>query len=280
MADLVAAFGVPHTPILWRLLQASEVPPDLAPVAAAFARVRASIAEAKPDVFVMVGSDHFHEFSHANMAAFSIGKADWIGGTHRNEERSFGLPTIELMGHPSLAESILGRETLAGGFDFSFSNNPRLDHAYVVPLLYLRPEMDIPIVPIHTNTNAPPLPSTRRFIELGEHLARSITRHPEPLRVIALATGHLAYELGGPNQFLGESTDPEFDEMAVGWMKNGNLDEAVEVCTFDRFTEAGNLSFQFLNFLTLASLAGRPADEVEPIACRFGNEPFFSWEAS
>lgn len=278
MAELVGAYGVPHTPLLWKMMDGDVIPEDLDPINAHFARVRAAIDAAHPDAFVIVASDHFHEFNHANMAAFSIGKADRISGTHPNEERSFGLPTVEVPGHPGLAETILGRESLAGGFDFSYSNDPHLDHAYVVPLLYLRPEMDVPVVPIHTNTNAPPLPLASRFVALGDHIRHAIELHPDPIRVIALASGHLAYELGGPNQFLGRSTDPEFDEMAVGWIRDAALADAASQCTYERFTRAGNLTFQFLNFLTLAAIANRPADDALAIACRFGNEPFFSWD--
>ena len=278
MADLVGAYGVPHTPMLWRLLD-GEVPRDLEGVAEAFARVRESLTAARPDVLVIVASDHFHEFNHANMAAFSIGKADHLSGTHPNEVRSFGLPTVEMPGHAALAQSLLGRENLAGGFDFSFSNDPVIDHAFVVPLLFLRPEMDIGVVPIHTNTNAPPIPIAARFVKLGRHIRSSIDDHPEPLRVAVLASGHMAYELGGPNQFLGRSTDPGFDAMAVDWLERGDIEAAVSSCTFARLTMAGNLTFQFLNFLTLAAVAGRPADSAAGIGCRFGNEPFFTWES-
>lgn len=279
MAELVAALGIPHTPLLWRLM-GEDPPPDLAPIKAAFEGASGALADARPDVIVLVGSDHFHEFHHGSMPAFSIGKADRISGTHSNEERVFGLPTIEVPGHPEFASALLGREELAGGFDFAYSDRPHLDHAYVVPLLYLRPGMDIPVVPVHTNTNAPPLPSASRFVELGRHIRTTIDQYPGGLRVAVLATGHLAYELGGPRQFTGESTDPEFDEAAVGWMSSGDLDTAVAHCTFDRFNTAGNLTFQYLNFLTLAAAAGTPASHAAAIACRFGNEPFFTWNMS
>ncbi|MDH4119253.1 MAG: extradiol ring-cleavage dioxygenase [Acidimicrobiia bacterium] len=277
MAELAGAFGVPHTPLLWRLM-AEEPPPDLRVVADEFARFRALIEEAGPDVIVFVASDHFHQYSHRNMATFAVGKADVIAGTYPNEEASFGLPRIQVPGHPGIARAILGRETLGGRFDFAFSDEPRLDHAYVVPLLYLVPDLSIPVVPIHTNTNAPPLPTARRFTELGVYLREAIEAWPSSERVLVLGTGHLAYELGGPRQFSGESTDPDFDRSAVGWIRDGALTEAVEGCTFDRLLAAGNLSFQFLNFLTLAALSGTRATTAEGVGCRFGNEPFFSWD--
>lgn len=279
MAEIVAAFGVPHTPLLWRVLNA-DVPEDLTGVAEEFTRFRHLLEAARPDVVVLVGSDHFHQFTHEAMPAFLIGNADHIAGTFPSEERSFGLPTIEVPGHHGLARALLGHRELAGGFDFAFSNRPRIDHAYVVPLLYLIPGMNIPIVPIHTNTNAPPLPSAKRFVELGRHIRSAVEAYPPDLRVAVVATGHLAFELGGPRHFLGRSPDPAFDERAVGWIRDADLDAAVAGSGFDGLIAAGNLSFQFLNFLTLVASTDGPPTSAQGIACRFGTEPFFSWEAT
>lgn len=276
MAEVVAAFGVPHTPLLWRLI-GDDPPPDLRVVADEFARFRRLVADSRPDVIVMIGSDHFHQFDHSVMPAFSVGRADHIEGTFPNEERSFGLPRVELPGHCGLAGAILGHHDLNPSFDFAFTNRPRLDHAYVVPLLYLVPGLDIPIVPIHTNTNAPPLPTARRFVELGRYLRQVIDDYPAGLRVVVLATGHLAFELGGPRQFSGASPDPDFDRVAVDWIRRFELEAAVEATSFDRLFAAGNLSFQYLNLLALAALMGRRPVTAEGVACRFGNEPFFSW---
>lgn len=279
MAEIVAGYGIPHTPLLWRIMQ-DEIPDDLGEVHAGFERVRAGLVAAEPDVIVMVASDHFHQYSHASMPALAVGSADTIEGTHPNEVRSFGLPEVRMPGHRALASAMIGRENLAGGFDFAFSNRPVVDHAYVVPLLYVRPEMDIPVVPIHTNTNAPPLPAARRFVDLGHHVADVVGSFGPDLRVAILASGHLAYELGTPTQFSGHSTDPAFDEVAVGAMRSGDVDGAAEFATYRRMQQAGNLAFQYLNFLTLAAAMGRPADTALGVECRFGSEPFFEWDPS
>jgi protocatechuate 4,5-dioxygenase, beta chain len=279
VAELVAGFGVPHTPLLWRLM-ADDVPRDLRVVSDEFARFRRLFEAARPDVALLIGSDHFHQFDYSAMPAFSIGRADHIAGTFPNEERSFGLPRVELPGHCGLARALLGHHELAGGFDFSFSNRPHLDHAYVVPLLYLMPGLDIPVVPIHTNTNAPPLPPVRRFLDLGRHIRAAIEAYPADLRVVAIATGHLAFELGGPATFQGRSSDPAFDTEAIDLIRRSDLGVAADTFVFDRLLAAGNLTFQVLNFLTLSAAMDRSPTTAEGVACRFGHEPFFSWEAS
>jgi hypothetical protein len=52
----------------------------------------------------------------------------------------------------------------------------------------------------------------------------------------------------------------------------------VEVATYERMLAAGNLTFQFLNFITCLSASGETAAaSVEAIPSRFGNEPFIAW---
>ncbi len=132
-----------------------------------------------------------------------------------------------------------------------------------------------------TNCNAPPIPTANRFAELGDHLAGAIRSFPEGRRVLVVGSGHLAHELGGPRQFLGRSSDPEFDARAVDWMARGDLDSAVSSTSFQRLTEAGNESYQFLNFITCMTVAqGRPASLAEATPTRFGNLPFFVWDLS
>ena len=277
MADLVGVLGVTHNPLMWAMMR-SSVPDDLTRVAANFDHFRSLVSDLAPDVIVLVASDHFHMLMMSNMPAFMIGKAPEMRAGHPNEERQFGLDPSRVLGDPALAAHLLGGRDLAKGFDFAFSDEPWLDHSFLVPLLFLTPALEIPVVPVFTNCNAPPLPTAARFAELGRHLGAAISSFGGERRVLVVGSGHLAHELGGPRQFLGASPDPEFDEKAVFWMSTGDLDAAVADTSFDRLTEAGNESYQFLNFITCMAVAqGRPATFAEGTPTRFGNLPFFAW---
>jgi aromatic ring-opening dioxygenase catalytic subunit (LigB family) len=276
MAELVLTLAVPHTPLLWRLT-GSAGEPDIDPVARRFARCRADLAAARPDVIVVVASDHFHQFSYDVMPAFCIGSADRWRGTYPNEERSFGLPPIELAGDTGFARMLMGRHLLPDAIDLAFTNRMRLDHAFVVPLLYLSPDLDIPIVPIHTNTNAPPLPGANRFAALGRHIGAVIDADPSNRRVAVVTTGHLAAELGGPRQFSGSTPSPEFDRRALEALGAGNMDALIELAQFETLLSAGNVTFQFLNFISALAVSGRPPDDADGVLCRFGTEPFIVW---
>ena len=164
MAELVLVLGVQHNPLLWRTMR-DPVPDDLARTHANFATFRDALAAAQPDVLVVLGSDHARKFTFENSPAFCIGKADRYVCTYENEIRTFGLDGWEVPGDIELAGHLLGGSELAGGFDFAMSNEWLLDHSFSIPLVYMT-DLDVPVVPIHSNANIPPIPPAARFAEL------------------------------------------------------------------------------------------------------------------
>ena len=269
MAELAAVLGVPHNPLLWRTMNTDPVPADLARTSDNFARFSRAIAEARVDALVVVGSDHLRQFGWANSPAFCIGKAERFACTE----------PWSMTGDPELAGWLLGGSELQPDIDFAMSNEWVLDHSFTLPAKFLTPELDIPIVPIHTNANIPPIPRAERYAALGRYLRRRIESAPMDRRVALIASGHLATEIGGPRQFLGGgSPDQAFDDSAVRWRAEGDLDAAIAGCTFERLAAAGNVTGQFLNFITALAAAGGPAAFAEGTPSRFANGPFFWWD--
>jgi protocatechuate 4,5-dioxygenase beta chain len=278
MARLVGVAGITHNPLMWSTLR-QGTPEDLVETRGHLDDLRHRVARLAPDVIVLVASDHFHMLVTSNMPAFMIGKAPQNRAVFPTEERSFGLEPTTVEGHPPLARHLLGGSDLSTSIDFAFSDEPWLDHSFVVPLLSLRPDLDVPVVPIFTNANSPPIPSARRFAQLGTHLGEAIESAPGDERVLVVGSGHLAFEIGGPRQFLGVSPDRDFDHQAVGWMGQGDLDGAILGSGFERLTRAGNETYQFLNFIACLAVAGsRPATVAAGPESRFGALPFFWWE--
>jgi len=279
VAELVLAAATPHNPLLWRAMR-EPYPDDLGVVAANFGRTREAIAEAEVDALIVLGTDHVRQFFADNSPAFIVGKAASYHGTYENEVRTFGMEYAEITGHPGLAAQIAGREVLPEAIDFSVSHEWRLDHSFVLPLQYVRPELDLPIVPIHANAILPPLPSAARFAALGHHLRSAVEAWEGGRRVALLTSGHMATDVGGPRTFNG-SPDPAFDAEAVGWMRDGDLDAAIAGCRFDRIMAAGNVTYQYVNIVAaLAAMQGRPAELAEATTSRFASSPFFLWRSA
>jgi protocatechuate 4,5-dioxygenase beta chain len=173
MAQIVSIIGITHNPFMPRLFQQPQRPPGCEKILERIAMMRAKLAESKPDVLVAIGNDHLHQFFMDNMPAFMIGKMDAYDGTFYDEMREFGLPKHRLPGDPELSDAIM-EGAFDRGVDFSYSNELTIDHSIIVPMMFVRPEMDIPIVPILTNCIAPPMPRPKRFYEVGKALRAAI----------------------------------------------------------------------------------------------------------
>ena len=224
MATVAAVIASTHHPFYYRASTSTgaDRPPFADEWVEKIERFRETLTRARPDVLVMVGSDHFHQLWLDNMPQFLVGKAPFFDANWYNEEREFGLPRMTLPGQVDLASHIL-RNGLDRNFDLAFSNELRIDHSITCPIITLRPQGDLPIVPIYTNIFAPPLPQPRRFVELGRTIRELVESWPSDLRVAIIGTGHLSLELGGPRQFGPHGPDPEFDRKAVEWIATSNV---------------------------------------------------------
>jgi protocatechuate 4,5-dioxygenase beta chain len=278
MAQIVSIIGITHNPFMPRLFQQPQQPPGAAKVKERIAMMRQKLAEAKVDVLVCIGNDHLHQFFMDNMPAFMIGKMEQYDGTFYDEEREFGLPKCKLQGDLDVSDAIM-EGAFDRGVDFSYSNELTIDHSIIVPMMFVRPEMDIPIVPILTNCIAPPMPRPRRYFEVGKALRAAIDSLPTNKRIGVLVSGHLSLEIGGPKMFEPKLTDPNFDANAVGWIVNGNIDAAAEACAPDKVIQYGNMTTGYLNFLMMMGLANcaKPS-YAEGLDAGFPAIPFFSWD--
>jgi protocatechuate 4,5-dioxygenase beta chain len=280
MAEIVAVIASTHHPFYYRASTSTgeERPPFADEWTAKILAFRETLTRANPDVLVMVGSDHFHQLWLDNMPQFLVGKAPVYDANWYNEEREFGLPKMTLRGQEDLSGHIL-RAGLDAGFDLAFSNELRIDHSVTCPIITLRPEADLPIVPIYTNIFAPPLPQPSRFVKLGETIRGIVADWPSHLRVAIIGTGHLSLELGGPRQFGPHGPDPEFDARAVEWIANGDLDACLREVTLDSLHSPGNATHGFMDFMLMMGVAGAgaKADYVDSLDLFHTMEAYFTW---
>ena len=278
MAQIVSIIGITHNPFMPRLFKQPQQPPGAAKVKERIAMMRQKLAEANADVLLCIGNDHLHQFFMDNMPAFMIGKMEQYDGTYHDEEREFGLPKCKLPGDLDVSDAIM-EGAFDRGVDFSYSNELTIDHSIVVPMMFVRPEMDIPIVPILTNCIAPPMPRPRRYFEVGKALRAAIDSLPTNKRIGVLVSGHLSLEIGGPKMFEPKLTDPNFDANAVGWIVNGNIDAAAEACSPEKIIQYGNMTTGYLNFLMMMGVANAAKPSyAEGLDAGFPAIPFFSWD--
>jgi protocatechuate 4,5-dioxygenase, beta chain len=279
MAKLCAVLATTHHPFY---LKATTMPPEQQiPQAPEWKRkieaYRETLTKAEPDILVMVGADHFHQIFLDNYPQFLIGKAPRYDATFYNEIREFDLPTYVLEGHEELSDYML-RGLMDRSFDMAFSHELKIDHSIICPIITTRPQADLPVVPIYTNIFAPPLPSPRRFWELGRAIREVIDEYPSDKRIAAIGSGHLSLELGGPRQFRETGPDPEFDRQAIEWISTGNIDAILENVTHESMAKSGNATHGFMDFILMMGIAGaEKADYVDNLDLFHTMEAYFTW---
>jgi aromatic ring-opening dioxygenase catalytic subunit (LigB family) len=220
MGEIVWAACVSHTGGMLRHRKQVERQPELAAIYDGWEHLRASLVEARPDVLVVLGSDHFHAHSYELMPIFAIGRGD-----RYRTWGEFGSRQIEIRGHAELSD-VLHAGFVAGEFDVAGSVEMRLDHAWACPLQFLDPGNTGAIVPIAVNSFIPPLPSMRRCKEFGE-LLRSLIEGQELVgRVALVGTGGISHWIGVPET---GRINEEFDRRIVRLIESGSFEALAEL---------------------------------------------------
>jgi protocatechuate 4,5-dioxygenase beta chain len=278
MAELVEIMGISHSPNFPGQIAEPNPEPAIVEAAQDYELMRKRMAATNPDVLLVIASDHLNQFFMDNMPAFLIGKAPRAEGPFPHEIRTFGIAAYSVEVEVDVAKNMLQLAPKMG-VDFSFSDEFRIDHAFTVPLNFIRPERDLPIVPIFTNVMAPPVPPAQRFYEVGKAIRKIIDELPPNKRVGVLSSGHLAIEIGGPKEGR-SSSDPEFDRRMINLIGRGDVATVLEEATWDRMMASGNVTPGFLNFVLLMGLADGKAPSVSGV--RFpkskGSVPYMAWD--
>lgn len=155
-----------------------------------------------------------------------------------------------------MAKALL-RYGLKKNFDLAAAEELRLDHSLMVPLHFLNPSMEIPVIPVYTNGFAAPLPGAGRCFSLGRMVRRFIDEWEGSERVALLASGCFAMDVGGP--FRGW-TDTEWVKTVSGLMRRGQYRTLARRATEERMARAGNNSSELLNWVVVTgAIDDRPA---------------------
>jgi protocatechuate 4,5-dioxygenase, beta chain len=249
MAEIVSVVASTHNPrICWNREQADKQ--DLEALIAVFADARRMLADSRPDLIVAVANDHLDNFFFDNMPTFAVGIAPVAEGPFWYEQEIMLVPKYRAQVPMSLAHHIL-RKGIERGIQFSQVHDFKIDHAFTLPLAYLRPEQDLGLVPIITNAFGYPLAGNRRWYELGQFLRQAIHEWPGTERVAVLGSFNLNVEVGGPK--AGRYKD-DFGNRMLALMSAGARDEILDTLTVPRLIEEGNSTAEFLNYVTMLGI--------------------------
>src|SRR5690606_17937181 len=114
------------------------------------------------------------------------------------KELSRSTPHYQINGAPAFATALL-EYGIESGFDLASTEELQLDHSLLVPLHFITPDMNIPVVPVYIKGLAEPLPTAGRCYALGQTVGRFIREKWKGNERIALfASGSFSLEVGGP----------------------------------------------------------------------------------
>ncbi len=248
MAKLVGAYAASHGPLIardWHLLP--QAPKTR--LAAAYHELGRRVAEARPDVLIVVSPDHWVNFFINNLPSVCIG----VGETHEGPPEPFlkDFPHKTLAGDPDLANHIL-KTALAEDFEPSVSHQMTLDHGFCIPLLRMELARMPRIIPLVINDLEPPMPSIRRCLAWGRLIAKAIASYPADLRVAILATGGLSHSIGEPT--MGAIDEP-FDQGCIK-VFTGGADAPIIEFLEPALKTTGNGGHEVRNWVVAHGAAG------------------------
>ena len=111
---------------------------------AAFDAMRESLEATRPDALVVVAAEHFANFFMDNMPAFAIGMADHYEGPIEDPDW-LRIPRRRVPGNRDLSQRFI-TEVMQGS-DVAYAEEWKLDHGIMVPLHFLTPRYDLPVIP-------------------------------------------------------------------------------------------------------------------------------------
>lgn len=232
MAQIIGSVTMSHVPAIGgaiaRKLQAD---PYWKPFFDGFPPVRQWLAQAKPDVAVVIYNDHGLNFFLDKMPTFAVGAAP----QYRSTDEGWGIPTMpSFNGEVDLSWQLI-ESLVAEEFDITTCQEMVVDHAFTIPMALLWPDQKWPVkvVPVCINTVQFPLPNAARVYRLGEAIGRAIRGWKSDAKVLVMGTGGLSHQLDGQRAgFINKDFDLQFIESLTAdpkWATRYSIHELVRL---------------------------------------------------
>ena len=157
-------------------------------------RLGESMREAKPDALILIGAEHFANFFMNNMPAYAMGMADHYEGPIE-DPKWLGIEKVRIPGNAELSERII-RATMREA-DVAYAEEWKFDHGLMVPLHFLTPRYDLPVIPVNINCQGPPLTPLTRAWAFGAALRQACDSVPE--RIALVGTGGISHWPASPD---------------------------------------------------------------------------------
>ena len=221
---------------------------------AALDGMRVSLEASRPDALVVIAAEHFANFFMDNMPSFAIGMADSYRGPIE-DPGWLAIDKVTVPGNRALSERLI--TLVMEGSDVAYAEEWLFDHGIMVPLHFLTPQYDIPVIPVNINCQGPPLAPLHRAWTFGESLRAAADAVDE--RIAVIGTGGISHWPATPDSGkINEAWDREFLDR---WVRNDRT-ELLAYNDLDVYAEAGQGGFEIRTFIAVSGAAGGASGTV------------------
>jgi aromatic ring-opening dioxygenase catalytic subunit (LigB family) len=230
------------------------------PFFATLGRLRAALEASRPEAIMVIAAEHFANFFMNNMPAYCIGMADEYEGPIEDPDW-LRIARRTIPGTPDLSRRIVGE--VMKRVDVAYAEEWKFDHGIMVPLSFLTPAFELPVIPANINCQGPPLTPLSRAYEFGRAIREACDAVPE--RIALVGTGGISHWPATPNSGkINEAWDRDF---LARWTRN---DRAALTAYSDEETlrDAGQGGFEIRTLIAVAGACEGRSGEIwfcEPI---------------
>ena len=210
-------------------------------------RMGDDIRATRPDALVVVAAEHFANFFMNNMPAFAIGMADSYEGPIE-DEAFLRIKRARVPGNKALSRKLI--EGVMQTVDVAYAEEWKFDHGIMVPLHFLTPRFDLPVIPVNINCQGPPLTPLKRAWAFGAALRRACDALPE--RIALVGTGGISHWPATPDSGkINEAWDRDFLDR---WARN-DREAMLGYTDAATYRDAGQGGFEIRTFIAVAAAA-------------------------
>jgi 2,3-dihydroxyphenylpropionate 1,2-dioxygenase len=206
--------------------------------------LRARMEATRPDALVIVAAEHFANFFMNNMPAYCMGMAEDYEGPIEDESW-LAIERRRIPGAAALSRRLI--VSMMHGIDLAYAEEWKFDHGIMVPLNFLTPRYDLPVIPVNINCQGPPLTPLARAYEFGRALRRAADEQPE--RIALIGTGGISHWPATPDSgVINEAWDRAFLERFIA----NRREDLVSYSDQETLRDAGQGGFEIRTFLAVA----------------------------
>ena len=210
----------------------------------AFDDLRLQLEASKPDVLIVVAAEHFANFFMNNMPSFAMGMADYYEGPIENPDW-LGIERTRIPGNRSLSERLISK--VMERSDVSYAEEWKFDHGIMVPLHFLTPNYDLPVIPANINCQGPPLAPLHRAWEFGQALGEAAEALSE--RVALIGTGGISHWPATPDS---GKINEEWDRQFLDQWSRCDKEAMLSYSDAESYLEAGQGAFEIRTFMAIS----------------------------